>query len=240
MSYQSINFQQKFALFKDQWLPKVIAEMNDYQFKVVKLQGDFIWHDHQETDETFIVLDGELRIDFRDGAVVVSTSEMFAVPKGVEPKPYAEQKVKLLLIEDEYGWDERYEALVAKICADFIDNFDPKKERCWIAEMDGERVGSVFLVKGDDEKTSKLRLLIVEPKARGLKLGSKLVDECIRFAKRSGYEKMTLWTNSVLLAARYIYQKAGFQVVREEKHHSFGQDWTGETWGLNLTEQVEQ
>jgi mannose-6-phosphate isomerase-like protein (cupin superfamily) len=99
MSYQSINFQQKFGLFNDQWLPKVIAEMNDYQFKVVKLQGDFIWHDHQETDETFIVIDGELRIDFRVGAVVVSTGEMFVVPKGIEHKPYAEQEVKLLLIE---------------------------------------------------------------------------------------------------------------------------------------------
>jgi DNA-binding MarR family transcriptional regulator/GNAT superfamily N-acetyltransferase len=136
---------------------------------------------------------------------------------------------------EEYKWDERYEALVANICADFVNNFDSKKERCWIAEMDGERVGSVFLVKGDDEKIAKLRLLIVGPKARGFGLGSRLVDECIRFARRSGYEKMTLWTNSILLAARHIYQKAGFQVVREEKHHSFGQDLVGETWELNLT-----
>ncbi len=137
---------------------------------------------------------------------------------------------------DEYRWDERYEALVAKICADFVNNFDPKRERCWIAEMDGERVGSVFLVKGDDEKTSKLRLLIVEPQVRGLGLGSKLVDECIRFARRSGYEKMTLWTNSVLLAARHIYEKAGFRVVKKEKHHSFGQDLVGETWKLKLND----
>ena len=135
---------------------------------------------------------------------------------------------------DEYKWDERYEALVANICADFIKNFDSKKERCWIAEMDGERVGSVFLVKGDDEKTAKLRLLIVEPKARGLGLGSRLVEECIRFAKRSGYEKITLWTNSVLTAARYIYQNLGFHIVKEEKHHSFGQHLVGETWELNL------
>ena len=99
MNYKSINFQQKFGLFNEQWLPKVVAEMNDYQFKVVKLQGDFNWHDHKDTDETFIVVEGDLRIDFRDGAVHVSTGEMFVVPKGIEHKPYAEHEVKLLLIE---------------------------------------------------------------------------------------------------------------------------------------------
>ena len=99
MNYKPINFQQKFELFNEQWLPKVVAEMNDYQFKVVKLQGDFIWHDHKETDETFIVVEGDLRIDFREGAVHVSTGEMVVVPKGVEHKPYAEHEVKLLLIE---------------------------------------------------------------------------------------------------------------------------------------------
>jgi mannose-6-phosphate isomerase-like protein (cupin superfamily) len=99
MGYEAINFGKKFGLFDQQWQPKVIAEMNDYQFKIVKLQGDFIWHDHKDTDETFIVLDGLLRIDFRDGAVQVSAGEMFVVPKGVEHKPYAEHEVKLLLIE---------------------------------------------------------------------------------------------------------------------------------------------
>jgi mannose-6-phosphate isomerase-like protein (cupin superfamily) len=99
MSYKAINFRKKFALFDEQWQPKVIAEMNDYQFKVVKLQGDFIWHDHKNTDETFIVLEGDLRIDFRDGAVHLSAGELFVVPKGVEHKPYAELEVKLLLIE---------------------------------------------------------------------------------------------------------------------------------------------
>jgi mannose-6-phosphate isomerase-like protein (cupin superfamily) len=99
MSYEAINFRKKFALFDEQWQPKVIAEMNDYQFKVVKLQGDFIWHDHKNTDETFIVLEGNLRIDFRDGSVHLSAGEMFVVPKGVEHKPYAEREVKLLLIE---------------------------------------------------------------------------------------------------------------------------------------------
>ena len=99
MNYQAINLANKFALFDEQWQPKVIAEMNDYQFKVVKLQGDFVWHDHKNTDETFVVLDGVLRIDFRDGAVHVSAGEMFVVPKGVEHKPFAEREVKLLLIE---------------------------------------------------------------------------------------------------------------------------------------------
>ena len=99
MGYQSINFKQKFGLFSEQWQPKVVAEMNDYQFKVVKLQGDFIWHDHKDTDETFIVVEGKLRIDFRDGSVNISAGEMFVVPKGIEHKPYAEHEVRLLLIE---------------------------------------------------------------------------------------------------------------------------------------------
>ncbi|HEY3721492.1 MAG TPA: cupin domain-containing protein [Roseiarcus sp.] len=99
MNYKAINFERKFGLFDEHWQPKVVAEMNDYQFKVVKLKGDFIWHDHKETDETFIVIEGTLRIDFRDGAVLVSSGEMFIVPKGVEHKPYAEQEVKLMLIE---------------------------------------------------------------------------------------------------------------------------------------------
>jgi mannose-6-phosphate isomerase-like protein (cupin superfamily) len=98
-AYAPVNFREKLGLFAEQWQPKVVAEMNDYQFKLVKLQGDFIWHDHKDTDETFIVLDGELRIDFRDGAVTVSAGEMFVVPKGVEHKPYAEREVKLLLVE---------------------------------------------------------------------------------------------------------------------------------------------
>jgi mannose-6-phosphate isomerase-like protein (cupin superfamily) len=99
MSYHPVNFGEKFSLFGAQWQPKVIAEMNDYQFKLVKLQGDFIWHDHPDTDETFIVIEGDLRIDFRDGAVHVATGEMFVVPKGVEHKPFADKEVKLLLIE---------------------------------------------------------------------------------------------------------------------------------------------
>ena len=99
MAYEAINFAQKFGLFDEQWQPKVVAEMNDYQFKIVKIEGDFVWHDHKETDETFIVLEGELRIDFRDGAVTVKAGEMFVVPRGVEHKPYAASEVKMMLIE---------------------------------------------------------------------------------------------------------------------------------------------
>ena len=138
-----------------------------------------------------------------------------------------------ILYAEEYGWDGTYEALAGEIVAQFIKNYDPKRERCWIAEKDGERVGGAFVAKVSDD-IAQLRLLHVESQARGLGIGKRLVEECVRFARQAGYQKMTLWTQSNLYAARHIYKQSGFQVVREQQHHSFGKDLTAETWELNL------
>jgi GNAT superfamily N-acetyltransferase len=149
------------------------------------------------------------------------------------------------LYRAEYGWDTSFEALVARIVADYAAVHDPDREAAWIAEIDGRRVGCVFCVDGGDGGdgdggdgdgggTAKLRLLLVHPDARGLGLGARLVEACTDFARAAGYRQVTLWTNDVLTAARHIYQAAGFRLVAEEHHHSFGHDLTGQTWTLDL------
>jgi DNA-binding MarR family transcriptional regulator/GNAT superfamily N-acetyltransferase len=137
------------------------------------------------------------------------------------------------LYAKEYGWDWTFEALVGEITSQFVQNFDPDSERCWVAEREGDIIGSVFLVR-HDAHTAKLRLLYVDADARGLGLGRRLVEECIGFAQARGYRRIELWTNDVLVAARRIYETTGFEVQQEAPHHSFGQDLIGQTWGRDL------
>jgi DNA-binding MarR family transcriptional regulator/GNAT superfamily N-acetyltransferase len=166
-----------------------------------------------------------------------------------EPKPQAERRYSLRapvpgdfgwivkrhaeLYAQEYCWTEPFEGLCAQIVADFANNNDPKRERCWIAEMGRENVGCIFLVK-ETATVARIRLLLIDPKARGLGLGARLTDECIRFARAAGYKKITLWTHSILTAARHIYQKAGFKLMRSEKHSSWGRPVVSEHWDLKL------
>ena len=208
-------------------------------------QSAFASLDARTDDEIAGLIERVARDDWRRLTDAMRTIERVLAPQPQAKRPYlirTHQPGDIgwvvyrhgILYAREYGWDERFEALVAQIVAEFIHNFDGRRERCWIAEQDGERVGSVFLVKKTDT-IAKLRLLLVEPKARGLGIGQRLVDECIRFARQAKYERITLWTNSVLHAARRIYEAAGFTLVNEEPHSMFGEPLVGQTRELDLT-----
>jgi DNA-binding MarR family transcriptional regulator/GNAT superfamily N-acetyltransferase len=176
-------------------------------------------------------------------------SAMHAVEAMIAPAPHVQSEIVLRqprpgdlgwvvarhaeLYAQEYGWGENFEGICAQIVADFVSKYDPKRERCWIAEMDGRTVGCVFLVK-DTDTVARLRLLLVDPVARGRGLGTRLTDECVRFARACGYQGMTLWTHSVLTAARLIYERAGFRLTSSEKRKSFGQDVVSEYWDMKF------
>jgi DNA-binding MarR family transcriptional regulator/GNAT superfamily N-acetyltransferase len=207
--------------------------------------------------EAFAALDADSRADVSAllrGLALPDQARLVAAMHGIERllgggRPPAEARYLLrphrpgdmgwvvqshgALYAQEYDWDQTFEALVADIVAKFIRRYDAARERCWIAERDGEPVGSIFLVR-QSAAVAKLRLLLVDPRARGLGIGAGLVAECVRFAKLAGYRKLTLWTQSILTAARQIYQASGFRRVREEPHHSFGHDLVGEYWELKL------
>jgi GNAT superfamily N-acetyltransferase len=142
--------------------------------------------------------------------------------------------------DQQFGWNTDFEALVAKIVAEYATGHDPSREAAWIAEVDAERAGCVFLVADDDPATARLRILLVTPAARGLGIGARLVEQCLAFARQAGYRRVVLWTNDVLASARRIYQAAGFTLTDEKPHHSFGHDLVGQTWTLRLEDGTEE
>lgn len=200
--------------------------------------------DRRSNKDVTVRLQGVSEVEQRRLVTAMDAIESVLAPPAMQNEPYilrTHQPGDMgwvvsrqgLLYAVEYGWDEQYEVLAAKIVAHFIEKLDARRERCWIAERKGENVGAVFLVK-HSQTVAKLRLLHVEASARGLGIGKRLVEECVRFARQAGYKKITLWTQSILFAARHIYKQAGFRCVGKKRHHSFGHDLVAETWELKV------
>ena len=228
-------------------LDRVISE-SDGRRRLLRLtaagEDAFAELDRRSREEVSGMLEGIPERDQRRLLEATRTIEEVLGGDGSTPEPYLLRRhgpgdmgwvVQRhgALYASEYGWDGRFEGLIARIVADFIEGYDPSWERCWIAETGGRKVGCVFVVR-ESEEVAKLRLLLVEPEARGAGLGSRLVAECVTFARECGYRKLVLWTNSVLHSARRIYEEHGFELVDEEEHHSFGADLVGQNWELEL------
>jgi len=235
---------------KDAGLVTAERSADDGRRQVIRLtergRAEFGTLDLRSSQATAAMLDEVPVAERRRLVAAMTTIEHTLAPRSSEPPPRA-----YLLREPgpgdlgwmvqrngavyaaQYGWDQSYEALVARIVAEFGQDHDPARERAWIAEVDGEPMGCVLCVRRDDD-TAQLRILLVDPAVRGLGIGARLVEECIRFARTSGYRSLVLWTNDVLVSARRIYEAAGFELVDEESHHSFGHDLVGQTWRLDL------
>ena len=234
---------------KDAGLVTAERSPDDGRRQVIRLtergRAEFGTLDFRSSEATAALLDGVPVAERRRLVSAMATIEDTLAPRsGEPPRAYLLREPgpgdlgwmvqrNGAVYAAEHGWDQSYEALVAHIVADFGQDHDPARERAWIAEVDGEPVGCVLCVRRDDE-TAQLRILLVDPAARGLGIGARLVEECIRFARTAGYRSLMLWTNDVLGSARRIYEATGFALIDEEPHHSFGHDLVGQTWRLDL------
>jgi DNA-binding MarR family transcriptional regulator/N-acetylglutamate synthase-like GNAT family acetyltransferase len=234
---------------KDDGLVTAERSPTDGRRQVLRLtergRAEFHTLDEHATEATAVLVAGLTAADQRRLVAAMATIEQaLAGPPAAPPRAYLLREPGPgelgwmverhgALYTAEYGWDQTFEALVARIVADFGEHHDPARERAWIAEVEGEPAGCVLCVRRDEE-TAQLRILLVEPAARGLGIGSRLVDECIRFAGGAGYRSIVLWTNDVLVSARRIYEATGFRLVDEQPHHSYGHDLVGQTWRLDL------
>jgi DNA-binding MarR family transcriptional regulator/GNAT superfamily N-acetyltransferase len=234
---------------KDAGLVAAERSPDDRRRQVIRLtergRAEFGTLDLRSSEATAAMLEGVPAAERRRLVAAMTTIEDTLAPRPAEPpRAYLLREPgpgdlgwmvqrNAAVYAAEYGWDQSYEALVAQVVADFGQHHDPARERAWIAEVDGEPVGCVLCVRRDHE-TAQLRILLVDPAVRGLGIGARLVEECIRFARTAGYKSLVLWTNDVLVSARRIYEAAGFALVDEEPHHSFGHDLVGQTWRLDL------